>query len=142
MRPINAIIIHAADTPPVMDIGAEEIRRWHVDGNGWADIGYHHVICRNGAVEEGRPIETPGAHVSGRNADSIGICLVGGRGENGRPDCNFTAAQWSALEALVGYYSRRFPDAIVRGHRDYDDHKACPCFDAAAWWSHHKGAAA
>jgi len=145
MRTINKIIIHAAYTPPGMDIGAAEIRSWHVDGNGWADIGYNHVIRRNGVVEEGRPIEQQGAHVAGHNHDSIGICLVGGElaGAGAQtPDCNYTAAQWAALEALVGYYSRRFPGAAIRGHRDYDPKKACPCFDVAAWWSQQGGKAA
>jgi hypothetical protein len=29
-----------------MDIGAETIRDWHVNDNGWDDIGYHYVIDR------------------------------------------------------------------------------------------------
>lgn len=138
MRTINKIIIHAAYTPPGQDIGVAEIRRWHVEGNGWSDIGYHYVIRRNGVVEEGRPLEQAGAHVAGHNHDSIGICLVGGELAGAgpqTPDCNYTAAQWAALEALVGYFAKRFPDAVIRGHRDYDSSKACPCFDVEAWWA-------
>ena len=44
MRPIKKVIIHCSATKPSMDIGAETIRRWHVDGNNWADIGYHFVV--------------------------------------------------------------------------------------------------
>lgn len=149
MSPISKIIVHAADTTPGMDIGAADIRRWHVEGNGWADIGYHYVIRRNGVLETGRDLDgdgevldETGAHVYGHNAGSIGICLVGGRSADGHPDCNFTAAQWAALEALVRYLTGRFPQAIVRGHRDFDAGKACPCFDVAAWWTEHRGSAA
>lgn len=133
MRDIDHIIIHAADTPPDMDVGAEEIRDWHVNGNGWRDIGYHWVIRRNGDVEPGREESVVGAHVAGHNANSIGICLVGGRGPDGGDDCNYTAAQWRALERLVAEVSERYPQADVKGHRDFSS-KACPCFDAAAWW--------
>ena len=134
MRRIDKIIIHASDTPADMDVGAEEIREWHVDGNGWRDIGYHWVIRRSGRIEPGRDESVVGAHVAGKNANSIGVCLVGGRGADGSDDCNYTAAQWASLASLVGELQERFPDASVSGHRDHSS-KACPCFDVAAWWS-------
>lgn len=128
---IKKLIIHAADTPADMDIGAEEIRRWHVDpkprGNGWSDIGYHYVIRRNGEIEKGRPDTRQGAHAAGHNAGSLGICLVGGM-----PDCNYTAAQWHSLESLVTSLLAQHPGAEVIGHRDVSD-KPCPMFDAVAW---------
>jgi N-acetyl-anhydromuramyl-L-alanine amidase AmpD len=125
MRQINKIIIHAADTPADMDIGAAEINQWHIK-RGWSGIGYHWVIRRDGTVEQGRSESTPGAHAYGHNQDSIGICMVGGK-----PDCNYTAAQWRALEALVRDLLARY-DCEVIGHRDVSD-KPCPMFDARAW---------
>ena len=127
MRQINFIIIHCADTPAGMDIGAEEIRRWHIDDNGWSDIGYHHVIRRDGTVEPGRDERRIGAHAYGQNEDSIGVCMVGGK-----PDCNFTAAQWASLATLVRELLGRYPHASVIGHRDVSD-KPCPTFDAKSW---------
>ena len=118
-----------------MDIGAEEIRRWHVDGNGWNDIGYHGVIRRDGVLESGRPLSVAGAHTSGHNADSVGVCLVGGVKEDGKtPENNFTQAQWDALERVVRDLVRRFPGTTVHGHNEFAA-KACPCFDAKAWWA-------
>lgn len=125
MRQINKIIIHAADTTADMDIGAAEINQWHIK-RGWSGIGYHWVIRRDGTVEQGRSESTPGAHAYGHNQDSIGICMVGGK-----PDCNYTAAQWRALEALVRDLLARY-DCEVIGHRDVSD-KPCPMFDATAW---------
>ena len=134
MRPINRIIIHMAYTRPSMDVGVYEIRDWHVNGNGWRDIGYHFVIRRSGEIEDGRPVEQPGAHTKGRNSDSIGICLVGGRRENADAmDVNYTRAQWDALMHLVGELKAEHPSAQVRGHRDYAE-RECPGFDVAAWW--------
>ena len=57
MREINDLIVHCSATYGSQDIGAVEIRRVHVDENGWRDIGYHYVIRRNGDIEEGRPVE-------------------------------------------------------------------------------------
>jgi hypothetical protein len=134
MRLINEIIVHCADTYADMDIGVEEIRRWHLD-RGWDDIGYHLVIRRDGDPELGRPIEKPGAHAAERNANSIGICLVGGRGEDGKPDFNFTAKQMATLQAAIGMYKVIHPgiDSVI-GHRDVSD-KSCPAFNIQAFLS-------
>lgn len=133
-RGITAIVIHCADTPAQMDIGANEIRQWHTDppprGNGWRDIGYHYVIRRDGTLEFGRDESVPGAHVAGHNAHSIGICLVGGK-----DGADYTEAQWLCLASLVRDISGRYPGARVIGHRDLDPGKACPQFDVVPWWA-------
>lgn len=128
MRKIDLIVIHCADTPATMDIGAAEIRKWHVDGNGWADIGYHYVIRRSGDCEKGREDAVPGAHVSGHNNHSIGICLVGGK-----PNCNFTAQQWSTLNSLLVRLRGEYPNADLKGHNELDSLKSCPQFDVKAY---------
>lgn len=135
MRLIDKIIVHCADTPASMDIGAKEIGEWH-KARGWKAIGYHYVIRRNGEIEKGRDLdgdgnvdEEIGAHALGYNRTSLGICLVGGA----KGEFNFTRKQmdtlWRLLVALTGEY----PDAAVIGHRDVSD-KACPSFDVKAWW--------
>lgn len=134
MRNINLIIIHCAATTPVMDIGADVIRKWHVDDNGWSDIGYHHVIRRNGLIEPGREHKTPGAHAKGYNEKSIGICMVGGIDMESKPHCNFTRHQWAALPNLINDLLQKFPGAQVIGHHDVNPHKSCPGFNVAAYW--------
>lgn len=152
MRKINKIIIHCAATFPGQDIGVKEIRGWHVNGNGWSNVGYHFVIRRNGTIETGRPLEKAGAHTAGHNANSIGICMVGGiqdgkggdancdgvieefeNGQKGVPEANYTPEQWSALETIVREMSERFPVATIHGHNEFTA-KACPCFDVQKWW--------
>ena len=134
MRQIRYIVIHCAATFPHQDIGATEIRRWHIDGNKWSDIGYHYVIRRNGQVEPGRGHETVGAHVRGHNENSIGICLVGGLDPGVIPSANYTDEQWAALEFLVKGLTKQYPGAVVKGHRDFGAAVECPCFDAIEWW--------
>ena len=133
-RRIDLVVVHGAATPPSMDIGADTIGRWHVDERSWRSIGYHYVIRRSGELELGRPLEQPGAHVRGHNQNSIGICLVGGQNENNNPDCNYTMNQYRVLEQLLFDLQGRYPDAAIKGHRDLDTGKACPCFDVEAFF--------
>lgn len=132
MREINSLIIHGADTYPDMDIGKAEIDSWHRD-RGWSSIGYHYVIRRSGDLEEGRPIDEIGAHTLGHNAESIGICLVGGKArETGLP-VNYTAAQWNALLDLVALLVHRYPIKNIYGHNELTDQKTCPGFEVRGW---------
>ena len=59
------------------DVKTSEIKRWHVEDNGWRDIGYHFVIELDGSIHKGRAVGTSGAHIVGEN-HNIGICYVGG----------------------------------------------------------------
>ena len=128
MRQITEIIIHCADTPAGRDDRADDIRRWHKTEHGWSDIGYHYVIDIDGTIEAGRPIETAGAHCAGHNANSIGVCYVGGKLFN-KPADTRTDAQKTSLLLLLKYLRQRYPKAKIYGHRDFAQ-KACPCFDA------------
>lgn len=134
MRKITHLVVHCSATRPGAGIGAEEIRKWHIQQNGWRDIGYHYVITRAGEVEPGRPIEQAGAHVSGHNSTTIGICLVGGVDAANKAENNYTAEQWLSLKKLLAELKDRFPGAEILGHRDFPKvAKDCPCFDARKW---------
>lgn len=138
MRLINSLIIHCSATRPSMDIGVAEIKEWHLD-RGWNNIGYHYVIRRNGVIEDGRPVAKVGAHAKGHNANSIGICLVGGvKEEDGKtPDANFTFEQYRSLESFVSDLERQYPEIhTICGHRDLPGvWKQCPCFSVKDFFS-------
>ncbi|WP_419810784.1 N-acetylmuramoyl-L-alanine amidase [Bacterioplanoides sp.] len=135
MRQINRIVIHSTATYADMNVDADWVRQVHVNENGWADIGYHFVICRDGTVELGRPIATPGAHVRGFNSDSIGIAMVGGLGEDDQAEDNFTDEQFKALANLITTLDsvEQIAGSEVVGHNELDSKKECPCFDLAAF---------
>ena len=114
-----------------MDIGKTEITRWH-KARGFFTIGYHYIIRRNGSIETGRPLEQAGAHASGHNAESVGICLVGGIDEKGNPQCNYTPSQWDTLAKLVNDLKHKYPTATVIGHNQIAQ-KACPSFSVPKW---------
>ena len=129
MRQINEIIIHCAATREGRDFTVEDITRWH-KARGFATIGYHYVIYRDGSIHEGRPLEQIGAHCVGHNKHSIGICYIGGCASDGKtPKDTRTPEQKEALLALLRRLKARFPNATIHGHRDFAA-KACPSFDA------------
>lgn len=141
------IVVHCSDTKASQDIGAAEIKSWHTSpppaGRGWSDIGYALVIRRSGAAEAGRDADHDGdtfddigAHVAGYNAKAVGVCMVGGKGSDGKPQNNFTKEQFATLARVVRQLKQRFPQAEVVGHRDIPGvAKDCPCFDVRAWWA-------
>lgn len=135
MREIKEIIVHCAATKLTQHIGAEDIKKWHINGNGWQDIGYHYVIKLDGAIEKGRDIGIAGAHCRGHNFKSIGVCLVGGLDENMNPCDNYTNQQYKALRQLLRFLMITFPNSAILGHRDVSGvRKTCPNFDIKAWY--------
>ena len=136
MRKIDKIIWHCAATKEGDEITVDTIRKWHVDGRGWSDIGYHFVITLDGIVHAGRPLIRAGAHVARLNARSIGICYVGGLDKAGKPKDTRTKAQKKALYEKTAELLKRFPGATVHGHNEFAA-KACPCFDVRKDWNDH-----
>lgn len=141
MRKITEIIIHCAATKPDFMPGATtaeriaEVRRWHVEDNGWSDIGYHYLIDRDGTRRTGRDLDRTGAHVKDHNTGTIGICLFGGHGSaaTDRFEEHFTPEQDQALRALLHELQMRFGVLVkVTGHNQYAA-KACPGFDVPTW---------
>lgn len=133
---VEYLVVHCSVTPEDMDIGAKEIKMWHVQ-RGWLDIGYHYVIKRDGDVEKGRNDNSPGAHARGFNNKSLGICLVGGaESDRKTPEQNFTPMQYASLGRLLDTLKGDHPDAEILGHRDLPRvAKACPSFDVREWWA-------
>lgn len=128
MRIINDIIVHCTATPEGRPVSLEEVNRWHIE-KGFNGIGYHYLILLNGDVVSGRKLELPGAHCEGHNANSIGVCYVGGLDRLLQPKDTRTPLQKDSLRKLIIELRGKFPTAAVHGHRDYSV-KACPCFDA------------
>lgn len=100
----------------------EKIRRYHVEDNGWGDIGYHYIVDRAGRVWEGRPLNYQGAHVRNNNEHNIGI-LVLGNFEKQAP----SSAQLKSLYATTAGLSNnhRVSAGRVRSHREINP-TTCP----------------
>lgn len=129
MRRIDEIIVHCSASRAGADFSAADIDRWH-RARGWKGIGYHYVVRLDGAIEKGRDEAEVGAHCTGHNRNSIGICYIGGVKADGvTPADTRTPAQREALLALLQRLKARYPEAKIYGHRNFAA-KACPSFDA------------
>ena len=109
------IILHHA----AMNGSVEDIHRVHKN-NGWAGIGYHFYVRKDGSVYRGRPERTIGAHASGSNYNSIGICAEGNFENESMPD-----AQKNAIIELVNYLKSKYGISVVQRHRDVGS-TVCP----------------
>ncbi|GAY30706.1 N-acetylmuramoyl-L-alanine amidase [Prevotella sp. MGM2] len=126
-RKIKEIIVHCSATPEGKDFTVADIRAWHLQ-RGFSDIGYHYVIYRDGSVHKGRDINISGAHCTGHNSISIGICYIGGQTADGTPKDTRTDAQKKALLKLLKELKKLYPNATIHGHKEFAA-KACPCFE-------------
>jgi N-acetylmuramoyl-L-alanine amidase len=118
----DVIILHHVGNTNA-DVSAATIHQWHL-ANGWAGIGYHYVIRKDGTIERGRPRDAVGAHCYGENYHSIGINLVG-EFDAYQP----TAAQIRSAERLAAVLCQIYgmvPSArTIKGHRDFNATR-CP----------------
>lgn len=133
-RIINEIIVHCSATPEGKDYTVEDIKRSHL-ARGFSDIGYHYVIYRDGSIHQGREESKIGAHCTGHNSHSIGICYIGGCTVDGKtPKDTRTIAQKTSLLSLLKDLKKKYPKAFIHSHKDFAN-KACPSFDATKEYS-------
>ena len=85
------------------------IQLFHVQGNGWNDIGYNFLVDRFGTIYEGRyggiDRNVIGAHALGFNTGSVGIALLGTYGS--------TKPSQAALDAIAKLIAWRLDLAHV-----------------------------
>lgn len=53
------------------------VQTFHIESNGWNDIGYSFLVGGDGNVYEGRGWDTEGAFALGYNRKAIGIAFIG-----------------------------------------------------------------
>lgn len=111
----SQIVLHHSAS---QDVPAAVIHSWHL-ARGWAGIGYHFVIRKNGNIERGRPQDSIGAHAGAEvNARSIGICLSGDF-TLAPPTEGQIAAVVELIHWLNKYYAGANNDGLeIKFHRD------------------------
>jgi N-acetylmuramoyl-L-alanine amidase len=129
MRKIDEIIIHCSATKSNYNLTKNLLRQWHIEENGWSDIGYHFFIDLDGVIHTCRPIEKKGAHTRGHNENSIGVCYAGGISDDLAWKDTRNDLQKKSLKVLIDYLKLSFPTINnISGHNEYSD-KECPSFD-------------
>ena len=112
----DEVILHHAEASSAT---VWDINQWHLD-NGWVGIGYHYYIRKDGSIYRGRPEWAVGAHATGHNDRSIGICCEGAYMTETMP-----AAQLASLKALLRDIMGRYGTMPLRRHRDVNA-TSCP----------------
>lgn len=118
----DAIIVHHIGNTNA-DVSAATVHQWHLH-NGWSGIGYHFLIRKDGTIEEGRPLQTVGAHCHGENGHTVGINIVGNF-EVAEPEPEQMDAAARLIAALCRCYALIPSASTVFGHRDFNA-TACP----------------
>ena len=111
----DAVVLHHA----AADGSVEAVHQSHL-ARGWAGIGYHYYVRKDGTIWLGRPEWAVGGHTSGENWHSIGVCFEG----------NFEAesmgeAQLSAGRELLADIIARRGELEILPHRALSA-TACP----------------
>lgn len=113
-HPKGIVVHHAAAS----SASVEDIHRWHI-ARGWAGIGYHFYVRKDGTIYRGRPEGVIGSHAQGAN-DRLGICLEGDYTTETMPHIQRTALVWLLRDLL-----RRYGALPVTGHSAHSA-TACP----------------
>jgi len=104
-----------------------QIQNFHMDGNGWSDVGYNKLVDEDGVAYEGRGWDVVGAHAAPRNREGIGICYIGRDG--------MTDAAKRTVVALYDEACDRAGRTLARkGHRDINS-TSCPGTGNYDWWT-------
>ena len=136
MRKIKYIAVHCTAGSPkstVRDLELEFKRK------GWKAPGYHYVITEDGKIHQLLDTEKVSNGVKGYNSVTVNIAYTGGMdGVDNRTD-----EQKKSLIILLKLLRKRYPDAVIQGHRDFSPDlngngkieksewiKMCPSFDA------------
>ena len=145
MRNIKYIAVHCTASHQSQTIEGlkQEFKR-----KGWVNPGYHYVVSSDGKITQLLDEDKVSNGVKGFNAVSINVAYIGGIDTNGKPIDNRTDAQKASLRSLLKMLHKKYPTAVIQGHRDFSPDlnkdgkitpnewmKSCPCFNAKEEYS-------
>lgn len=110
MKNVEGIVLHHSGVSVLQSV--ETIHNYHKNTKGWAGIGYHYYVRKDGSIYRGRPENMAGAHCPGVNSTSIGICAEGNFDEETMSD-----VQKNAIIELVKDIKTRH-NIWIKGHRE------------------------
>jgi hypothetical protein len=87
-----------SDVPAII----RSMQAYHMDANGWSDLGYNFVVDKFGGVWEGRAgginNAVVGAHAAGFNTGSVGVAVMGNY-----VNVSSTTAARESVASVIGY---------------------------------------
>lgn len=138
VRNILFIVIHCTATQPTASI--ESIKKYWKEVRGWGETpGYHFIIQPDGEIIQLLDECENSYGVHAHNSSSINIAYIGGIDKTGAPKDTRSRSQEHALFDKIVELTERYPQAIVLGHRDFQNvAKACPSFDVKTWLANYQ----
>ncbi len=128
-KPEYIIIHHSLTDDNVLLSDFEAIRRYHMQMNGWRDIGYHWVLEKvnnKWAWRAGRKETEDGAHCKeqGMNFKSVGICVVGNFDKDTPTDEIYELVAAKCKDIMSRWPKIKVEN--IKPHREYATYKSCP----------------
>lgn len=117
----TTVVVHHSATLLFANETMRSLQQLHMEVNGWADVGYHYAIDKNGIVYEGRDIHVRGASVAGHNTGTIGVVVMGDFRLDEPLD-----AQLTALQAMIDWLAYRYGLTHLAGHSEFNPETVCP----------------
>jgi N-acetylmuramoyl-L-alanine amidase len=133
MRDILYLVLHCTAGSPKQK--TSDILHYWKNTLKWKSVGYHYLISADGTIEQLADESQITNGVAGFNKVSIHISYKGGV-ENGKPKDTRTFSQKASMLSLLKDLRKKYPKAIIQGHRDFGAKKACPSFDAKSEFKH------
>ena len=116
MRKIDYIAVHCtagSQRQTISDLQAEFRRK------SWKNPGYHYVVAPDGKITQLLDEDKVSNGVKGFNSVSVNVAYIGGIDANGKATDNRTDAQKKSLRQLLGMLKKKYPEAVIQGHRDF-----------------------
>ncbi|MGP4010184.1 peptidoglycan recognition protein family protein [Streptomyces sp. 4N124] len=102
------------------------IQNYHMDSNGWWDIGYNFLVDVHGRIFEGRGWANEGAHAKGYNTTHFGVCFIGRDGDA-------TTAAKNAIRSLYHAAREKTGKALAATYHGALNSTQCPGAALRAW---------
>ncbi len=93
---------------------------YHVNSRGWAGIGYHYVIEKDGTIKQCNHDTSISAHCAGQNSNSLGVSLSGDFTKEPLTDTQKLPLIW-----LLRHLRTQYGDLELTQHKDFSP-TACP----------------
>lgn len=118
----------------------DDIAWYHINSRGWAGIGYHFLVDKDGKILYVGDLGTGRAHVASHNEKYIGICMIGSFMDGKVPTDKQLQAVHLLCKEFIENEPTRFPNVnnwdMVKGHGDIEDQStSCPGSTHDSWWN-------
>ena len=134
MRDIKYIAVHCTAGPATQTTKA--IKDYWKNNLGWESVGYHYLINADGTIEQLAQESEITNGVAGFNSVTVQMSYKGGVDATNKPKDTRTPQQKESILKLLKELRKRYPKAIIQGHKDFPNvKKACPSFEAKKEYS-------